>query len=178
MPALMATMSFAEAARVEGSCVQAAALSPRFAADDSGKRASPARSLSECSHACFYRFALATEESCRVIAAMGRFVFVWFQYVNKKHALLTVFDWGRFRENPRRGRYTKFSIGPKHFAPPKSGRIDAGEISRKSGPALEIPSKIGKRIVESLFSSPMPIKTGFELFLDSALRQNFLISPE
>ena len=119
----------------------------------------------------------ATEESCRLISAMGRFVFVWFQYVNEKHALLTVFDWGGFRENPRRGRYTKFSIGPKHFAPPKSGRIDAGGISRKSGPALEIPSKIGKRIVESLFSSPMPIKTGFELFLGSALRQNFLISP-
>ena len=88
-----------------------------------------------------------------------------------------MFDWGVFRENPRRGRYKKFSIGPKHFAPPKSGRIDAGEISRKSGPALEISAKIGKRIVESLFSSPMPIKTGFELFLDSALRQNFLISP-
>src|SRR6266568_3524626 len=93
-------------------------------------------------------------------SATGRFVFVWFQYVNEKHALLTVFDWRGFRETRRRGRYTKFSIGPKYFAPPKSGRIDAGEISRKSGPALEISSTIGKRIVESLFSSPMPIKRG------------------
>jgi hypothetical protein len=116
-----------------------------------------------------------TEESYLLIFALGRFVFVWLQYVNEKHALLTVFDWGGFRENRRRGRYTKFSIGPKHFAPSKSGGIDARKISRKSGPALEIPSKIGKRIVESLFSSSMPIKTGFELFLDGALRQNFLI---